>query len=55
MLSQAKRNVKSQYLVVGVMEDLIAFMDVLETIMPHFFRGALHIYRQKGKKDWLHL
>ncbi|ELU09723.1 hypothetical protein CAPTEDRAFT_215902, partial [Capitella teleta] len=50
-LARAKRAVKESYLIVGLTEDLHAFMESLETLMPQFFRNAsavfaLQVYEQ---------
>ena len=48
-LKRAKRAVREKYLVVGLTEDLPAFMDTLSLLLPHFFKNASAVYRQAGK------
>lgn len=48
-LTQAKINVIRNYLVVGVTEELEAFLFVLEKLLPEFFSGVLNIYRTPGQ------
>ncbi|KAK2153927.1 hypothetical protein LSH36_281g05049 [Paralvinella palmiformis] len=43
-LEEAKNNVDSLYLSVGVSENIPAFLLVLETLLPQFFYGALDTY-----------
>ncbi len=50
MLSRAKHIVQNKYLVVGLTEDIPAFMEILEVFMPHFFRNATQIFREMGKQ-----
>jgi len=47
-LAQAKNNLVSKYLVVGVTEDLNAFVQVLETLLPEFFTGATDFFQISG-------
>ena len=39
-------NVDSHYLTVGMFEDLPAYMEVLEYIMPHVFSNIAKVYKQ---------
>jgi len=43
-LEQAKQNVISNYLLVGVTEELSDFIAALEVMLPRFFRGAMDLY-----------
>lgn len=45
-LSEAKRNLRTKYLVVGVMEDYLGFVKVLERLLPDMFRGAETFYNE---------
>ena len=45
----AMRRVEDQYLVVGVTEMWEETLKVLEHLLPAFFRGALQMYRSKGR------
>ena len=47
---QAKRNLVEKYLVVGVTEDLESFIEIVEWLLPKFFRGAASLYKQEGTK-----
>ena len=47
---QAKRNLVEKYLVVGVTEDLESFIEIVEWLLPKFFRGATSLYKQEGSK-----
>jgi len=51
-LARAKSVIRSQYMVVGLTEDLPAFMDVLETMMPRIFHNAPVVYN-KTREDLL--
>ncbi|KAK3735827.1 hypothetical protein QZH41_019925, partial [Actinostola sp. cb2023] len=42
-LAQAIENVKINYLVVGVLEDVHNFIKVLEALLPHFFKGTYQL------------
>ena len=48
-LEQAKQNLANHYLLVGVTEEIHDFVAILETILPQFFKGALHLYEQGTK------
>ena len=43
-LDMAKHNLVSNYLVVGVTEELGDFVAVLEAALPRFFNGATELY-----------
>ena len=43
-LEQAKRNLDKHYLLVGVTEELENFIQVLEAILPRFFKGAYDLF-----------
>jgi dermatan/chondrotin sulfate uronyl 2-O-sulfotransferase UST len=49
-LDQAKRNVESEFAVVGVLEDLNTTLAVLEKYIPRFFKGVTKIYFDKMEK-----
>lgn len=48
-LVRAVQNVKSYYAVVGVTERYTQFLEVLEHILPTYFRGASKVYHLQGK------
>lgn len=50
-LSQAIHNVKYHYLVVGLLEDFPGFVEVLEFLLPDYFRDAGLVYEQL-EADW---
>jgi len=54
-LDQAKRNLVEKYLVVGITEDLDSFVDVVEWLLPKFFKGAGSLYRNEGTKGNNHI
>ena len=43
-LEQAKHNLLTKYLVVGITEELGDFIAMLEVILPRFFKGASDLY-----------
>ena len=45
----AMRRVEEQYMVVGVTELWEETLEVLEHLLPAFFKGALKLYRKRGK------
>ena len=45
----AMRRAEDQYLVVGVTEMWEETLEVLEHLLPAFFRGALQMYRSRGR------
>ncbi|RWS06521.1 Heparan sulfate 2-O-sulfotransferase 1-like protein [Dinothrombium tinctorium] len=51
-LQEAKRNLIQHYLLVGVTEDIHAFIAILESTLPRFFKGATKLY-EKGVKSHL--
>ncbi|XP_076454869.1 heparan sulfate 2-O-sulfotransferase 1-like isoform X2 [Babylonia areolata] len=51
-LEQAKQNVLTNYLLVGVTEELGDFIAVLEATLPRFFRGATQLFNN-GRKSHL--
>ncbi|XP_050425785.1 heparin sulfate O-sulfotransferase isoform X2 [Adelges cooleyi] len=48
-LEEAKRNVVSKYLLVGVTEHLPDFIEVLETVLPNMFRNASNHFKYSAK------
>ena len=48
-LQQAKTNVETLYLAVGVSENIPAFLFVMETLLPQFFHGAMARYMNMCK------
>ena len=48
-LAQAKHNLVNKYLLVGVTEELDSFVEVLEELIPDFFKGAKEFLEQSGK------
>ncbi|XP_018496506.2 heparan sulfate 2-O-sulfotransferase 1 [Galendromus occidentalis] len=51
-LEQAKMNLINKYLLVGTTEQLQDFVDILEVVLPRFFRGASQLFHS-GKKSHL--
>jgi heparan sulfate 2-O-sulfotransferase HS2ST1 len=49
-LQRAKEHLMSNYLLVGVTEQLPEFIAVLETTVPQFFRGASQLFNEMQKK-----
>ena len=45
----AMRRVEEKYTVVGVTELWEETLEVLEHLLPAFFKGALQLYRKRGK------
>lgn len=43
-LAQAKHNLISTYMLVGVTEELQDFVTMLEATLPRFFKGATQLY-----------
>jgi len=54
-LNQAKRNLVEKYLVVGVTEDLDSFVEIVEWLLPKFFKGATDIYKKEGQQGNNHI
>lgn len=48
-LEQAKHNLVNHYLIVGVTEQMLDFITVLEATLPRFFRGATEYYLNSNK------
>ena len=46
-LKAALRAVEKDYLLVGLSHDLVSFVQILEVLMPHFFKGSTEIFRRK--------
>ena len=46
-LRRAKENVEKHYAVVGVLEELIKTLTVLEHYIPRYFKGAKDVYWSK--------
>ena len=42
-------NVRRHYLIVGLLEDYVKFLELAEILLPVFFRGAGKIYSLKEK------
>ncbi|KAK3801730.1 hypothetical protein RRG08_033914 [Elysia crispata] len=51
-LEEAKRNLFHHYLVVGITEDFLSFLSVLEVALPRFYRGATALF-EKGRNTQL--
>ena len=49
-LQRAKEHLMSKYLVVGLTEQLSAFITVLEAILPQFFGGASQLFNEMERK-----
>ena len=49
-LEEAKRNLLTKYLLVGVTEELQDFIAILESAIPTFFRGALDHFKNSKIK-----
>lgn len=43
-MDEAKRNIQRHYLLVGVTEELEDFIQILELILPRFFKGGHDIF-----------
>lgn len=48
-LEQAKANLVNNYLVVGITEEMLDFITVLEATLPRFFRGATEHYLSSNR------
>ena len=48
-MGEAKKNVELGFPVVGVVELWEETLEVLEHMLPAFFRGALQMYRSRGR------
>ncbi|PZC74384.1 hypothetical protein B5X24_HaOG207905 [Helicoverpa armigera] len=48
-LDQAKHNLVNHYLLVGVTEQMLDFITVLEATLPRFFKGATEYYLNSNK------
>lgn len=48
-LDEAKRNIQRHYLLVGVTEELEDFIQILELILPRFFKGGHDIFLHNNK------
>ncbi|VDN42319.1 unnamed protein product [Gongylonema pulchrum] len=49
-MEQAKRNLVNHYLVVGLSEQMRDFIELLEVLLPSFFRGALQHFDSLDEK-----
>lgn len=43
-LEEAKQNLQKHYFLVGVTEELNEFVEVLENVLPRFFKGAYNFF-----------
>lgn len=43
-LDEAKRNLQRHYFLIGVTEELNDFVEVLENVLPRFFKGAYNFF-----------
>ncbi|KAI5633002.1 sulfotransferase family domain-containing protein [Phthorimaea operculella] len=48
-LQQAKNNLVNHYLLVGVTEEMLDFISVLESVLPRMFKGATEHYLSSNK------
>lgn len=48
-LQQAKYNLVNNYLVVGVTEEMLEFITILEAVLPRMFKGATEHYLNSNK------
>jgi hypothetical protein len=47
-LNKAIENIETRYLVVGLAEDLPAYFEILEYLMPHVFGNISQVYLEMG-------
>lgn len=50
-LSEAKRNVERYYALVGLTENISAFMSLLEHIVPQYFKSARRVYEHRKRQN----
>ena len=50
----AKTNVEKYYSVVGILENMVETLQVLESHVPAYFEGALQVYYEKMSKKINH-
>ena len=48
-LKVALRVLESDFLLVGMTENIPEFMEALDYLLPHFFRGAKQIFEEESK------
>lgn len=48
-MEQAKHNLVTKYFLVGVTEEVESFIEILESTLPSFFRGASKMFRESDK------
>ncbi|KAM0728946.1 Heparan sulfate 2-O-sulfotransferase 1 [Formica fusca] len=48
-LDEAKRNLQRHYFLIGVTEELNDFVEVLEYVLPRFFKGAYNFFLHNNK------
>ena len=48
-MARAKYNVEYYYSVVGMTEDMVGFLEVMEYVFPGYFKGAPELYKIIGK------
>ncbi|XP_076652366.1 heparin sulfate O-sulfotransferase isoform X1 [Halictus rubicundus] len=48
-LEEAKRNLQKHYLLVGVTEELTEFIEILQLVLPRFFKGAYNSFLHNNK------
>ena len=48
-LERAIENIKNNYLVVGILEDIPGYLEILEYFLPKFFSEAQRMFKKMGK------
>ena len=48
-LNKAKKNIINKYVAVGYLENLVPFYKLLERKIPSYFKGIVHLYKDRGK------
>lgn len=43
-VAQAKRNIEHHYILVGITEEMRGFFELIEVLLPRFFKSAPQVY-----------